>query len=213
MKSAFSSRSSSGRNGTWKPYIPQIGTPNGCRVEPRGNEEKFYITHAAKVFSDSCSEGRRVYKDSSANSSSVTGVGIPKEGNPEPTPQGRRTFTDLNKLSMGSGLNPGEPEKLFATRPQQGRVNEESMNDSATFRVRINSSTLIPPDNLTLGLQPLVDYDSDSLQRNRCCSHRNASSLGAGFQPIPEESDGGAAGTEADTGIPQEYRRVYGIIR
>jgi hypothetical protein len=213
MKSAFSSRSSSGRNGTWKPYIPQIGTPNGCRVEPRGNQEKFYITHAAKVFSDSCSEGRRVYKESLASSSSVTGVGIPKAGTPEPTPQGRRTFTEPNTFSICSGLNPGEPEKLFATRPQQGRVNKESVNDSTAIRVRINQNTLIPPDNLTLGLQPLVDYDSDSLQRNRCSGHRNASSLGPGFQPIPEESSGAAVDIEADTEIPQEYRRVYGIIR
>lgn len=211
MKSTFNSRSSTSSNGSWKPYIPQIGTPHGCRTAIRSSQEKFYITHSAKVLSDLSSESRRVYNESPAASCSLTGSATFKEGGTEDVRVGRRISPIMKNTSIGIGCSPSENEKLFAKRPQQGRIHEESQDCMISSRDETRARTIKPPDNLSVGLHPIVDYEAELLQVNRCSGIRNNSSLGPGLQPIGLDESHSSISEACP--MEREYKRFYGIIR
>lgn len=201
---SFSSRAS----GSWKPYIPQIGTPYGCRTESRSAQEKFYITHSASRIASASSETNRAYIETPGMRSSLTGSAVPKED----VNNQQRPMRKLFDTQTRSNLTSEADEKLYASRPHQGRVHEESRAEDSQVRRLMSSATCSPPDNLSLGLAPLVDWDIDANQRNRCVGYRNASSLGPGFQPIPEEVRDECAVSKEEE-LPTVYVRHYGIIK
>ena len=197
------------RSGCWRPYIPQLGTPNGCRVGIRNERENFYIIHSAKRLADPEAAYKSHHPESSATKCSLTGVGIPTENTQEDETSTKRCFVYQDAVSLGSGCVPNRDVKVYSTRPQQGRIHEETRDQEVRGVRRWTSTLLVPPDNLTTGLLPVVDYDLESIQRNRCGGSRNVSSLGAGLQPLPEDPV-----VVIDEPLEEpvtHYKRVYGI--
>ena len=197
------------RSGSWRPYIPQLGTPNGCRTSTQSSRAKFYIIHSAKRLGDPETKYRSYYPECSATKCSLTGAGIPSENGEEDQLLVRRSSPYEGTVGLGSGCVPNRDEKVYSTRPQQGRIHEETGDKPMLETKRCPIRIFVPPDNLSNGLVPVVDYDLESFKRNRCGGGRNASSLGPGFQPIAEDPQ---VVTEERVEEPiSVYKRVYGI--
>ena len=170
--------------GVWQPYVPQIGVPRGCRTDLRNPNEIFRINHLSQKINETGINVKRTTELANAAKSSLHGASVtPVEDTTEKASSVPRTSA-ASKSSLGSGVVPVVDNKVYSTRPQQGRINEQSRHQDSAPSRRTNNETLRPPDNIAMGLIPLVDRDEDMLKQSRSHIASTASSLGPGLLPV-----------------------------
>jgi hypothetical protein len=197
--------------GVWQPYVPQMGIPRGCRTDLRNPNEIFRINHVAQKFDESGVKSKRTVELPNAAKTSLIGSSV----TPIECPESRETVSHRpapgKRCSFESGFVPVCEDRGFSTRPQQGRVGEQSSHQNYIAPRRTNSETLRPPDNIAIGLVPLVDRDEESVKHSRPHVGNTVSSLGPGLVPLSRTDEENPTDCPTETenyDIP--YVRVYG---
>jgi hypothetical protein len=194
------------RSGAWQPYVPKIGVPRGCRTGVSTPNERFHIQHIAAKYSDPAPFPKE--SPTGIQTSQIGPDMVPIDSSSTNSHQ-KRSIEASWKSNIGYGLTPSTDVKLVR-RPQQGRTNIQSDEPTERTRGRTNKDTLKPPDNIALGLVPLIDTGIECLRRSRH-PHHNASSLGSDFQPTSDVKEEAVERPNVETTLPTSYVRVYGV--
>jgi hypothetical protein len=223
------------KNGSWQPYVPSIGVASGCRSGVRSQAERFNLEHLAKNYQDdkllNC-RGSQIAATAAACAFKGSSV-IPTDSGSSGlfTQTTRRMLSLQSRASLDSGLIPIESTTGEYRRSCTGHVTMNSMkeilsqsretsvtgSDCPRIRRRINAETLIPPDNLSLGLCPLEEFSTNqSIQRRGDLASKNSDCLGPGLIPLDntplllEKRDTSYSNPNSDQALTG-YKRVYGL--
>ena len=206
------------RSGTWQPYVPQVGVSTGCRTGTRNEGEAYRILHLSQRFEDSRlkdnAESRPV--PAAAKSSFSGSSTVPQTDEISSLNQGvtQKTFSG----SLGIGLIPTVQTGDAVSRLHSGKISEQtfSLNEAdASVELQLprrrNNETLVPPDNISIGLVPIEEFSFDPKINVRRFGNTSTTSLGPGLVPISKSTDSSAPIVKL---IPPAqsvgFERVYG---
>jgi len=222
------------KNGSWQPYIPTLGMTSGCRPGIRNKAEEFHIKHLAKNYQDDrlvkASEGKEVPTAASCSFQGSSPVPIVDDAiEMGMQSHGAASRTGKSSGSFLSGFVPRDIERSERVRLHQGKVTQDT-GARDCLNPRINSMTsknldprsvnnprsIIPPDNLTVGLHPHESFSMKPRATKIVPNENRIQHLGAGLVPL--DPLGSVATEENDhpivprisQGPNGEYIRVYG---
>jgi len=208
------------RTGSWLPYVPRLGVSTGCRTGTRNETETYNILHLSRRFEQPTNTDHTSETPAAAKSSFSGSSTIPDDVSSNTRPA-RVSNKRINECSLGHGAIPQSTSKLDArVRLHSGKISEQTLTlgehgpvVESKFTRRRNHETLVPPDNLTLGLRPIDEFSIDVKKPVRRGDNTNMlSSLGPGLVPLSRDFETFEEHVEEPKEVTQtSFKRVYGI--
>jgi hypothetical protein len=211
------------RSGAWEPYIPTLGTHIGCRPGVRNRSEMFNIRHIAEHYQESESSASRQSEHiPSAAKSVFKGSCVVPDIEEQEVRAGRACNSEIllrNRGSLNSNLVP-----IGTKQPTETPISSASCSigvlpggkEAPHVRRRTNADTVIPRDNLSLGLCPTGNTSTQTSCSKRVFFESKSSvSLGPGLIPLggsTRRTEQLTSGARMRPYIDPEgpYIRVYG---